>query len=202
MPGRTAGLGATAPTRRDLTTKSKKWTCLTLALGILLGVFVVGLAIAAMQGAFARVATATAERGPYRIAALDHTGPYREIGGVILKVKGLITLTDAELGPPCALYYHNPDDVPEDELRSQGGYVIPEGALVRSPARIIEVPRRRVVVAVVKAHPLVAAMKIYPALRDWMARHDARPAGPALEFYRRGEVETELPVTTAPAGMR
>jgi DNA gyrase inhibitor GyrI len=167
---------------------------------MLLGVFIVGLGLAAKMGAFAEVKMSTAERGPYRLGVLDHTGPYGKIGPVILKAKTMLTPPSGqELGPACGVYLDDPETVKPEEQRSLGGFVIPEGTLVKSPARNVQVLKRRVVVAEVDAHPLVAAMKIYPAIEEWLAANKKQAAGPVVEFYRESGVEAEMPIEPAGA---
>jgi hypothetical protein len=70
-------------------------------------------------------------------------------------------------------------------------------AAARPSLDVVEIPRREVLVARFKGHPLLSPYKVYPVMAKWMAGHGLQPAGPAVEFYRDGIVECELPVAPA-----
>ena len=159
------------------------------------------------------------DRGPYRVVCLPHTGPYRQIGARIIDVR--VALRNAvertattrtrpaeswlaqKLGPPCGIYFDDPSKVSEQGLRSRGGYLLTSDAsawllaAARPSLDVIEIPRREVLVARFKGHPLLSPYKVYPVMAEWMAGHGLQPAGPAVEFYRDGIVECELPVAPA-----
>jgi len=170
---------------------------LPLLVGFVVGCLIVGLFIAYRMGAFNKVRLLREQRGPYRIVCLPHTGAYNRIGEKILKVKALLKRPDDQLGLPCGIYYDNPNEVAEEKLRSKGGYVIKGEVKTEAPLEVENIPRREALVARFKGHPVVAAMKICPAMSKWMSENGRKPAGPAIEFYRKGLVEREMPVVAS-----
>jgi len=170
---------------------------LPLLAGFAAGCLIVGLFIAYRMGAFNKVELVREQRGPYRIVCLPHTGAYNRIGEKILKVKDLLKRPDEQLGLPCGIYYDDPNEVAEAKLRSKGGYVVEGDVKPEAPLEVEDIPRRDALVARFRGHPALAAIKIYPAMTRWMKDNGCKRAGPAIEFYRKGLVECEIPVVAA-----
>ncbi len=62
------------------------------------------------------------------------------------------------------------------------------------PFGLREIPKRGVIIATVKAHPLVAPFKTYARIVDFMEMHQLEHDGPAMERYLPGGiVEVEMP---------
>lgn len=170
---------------------------LSLFAGMLAGMFAVGLFYALQMGAFNRVRLVREERGPYRILCLSHKGSYNKIAEKILEVEKRLKEAGTEIIVPCAIYYDSPSEVPEDELRSKGGFVVAVDAAVPALLEIEDIPRREVLVAQFEGAPALAPVKMRPAIAGWLAENGLRAGGPAVEFYRRGLIEREVPLGSA-----
>ena len=76
----------------------------------------------------------------YRVAALEHVGPYNTIGsafdrlGGIAGPAGLFAHPDARM---VAIYCDDPETVPASRLRSAAGVIVPDG--IALPGRLHEV---------------------------------------------------------------
>jgi len=167
---------------------------LVLLLGFLVGLLLVGGFIAYRMGAFNSPDLAREEREAYRIVCLPHQGAYDKISQTIREVKRQLADHEDQLGPPCAVYQDDPEQVAEDELRGLAGFVLRGDVPVRGRLEVRAIPRRLVLVARFKGHPAVAAMKNYPAMHVWMEEHGCEAVGPAVEFYHADEVECEIPI--------
>lgn len=165
--------------------------------GISLGIVAIILVVAWWLGAFNRVELLSEERGPYRIICMGHVGPYHEIANTILEVKD--RLKDAENRPevPCAIYYDDPAKVAKEKLRSKGGFLLEDEIEAKGLLEIVTISRRKVLLGRLKGHPSLAPLKVYPAMAGWMEENGFVPAGPAVEFYKKGFVECEIAIRPA-----
>lgn len=154
------------------------------------------LAIGFYLGVFNSVNIEKGITGPYKIACLDHIGPYKDIVKKIQSVKKL--LDEQKITPisACGIYYDDPKSVPSDKLRSKGGYLV-EGDVKLEILEKLEIPEREVIVAKIKAHPAIAPMKIYPKIIKWLLENNFICIGPGLEIYHKdGIVEVQMPIGT------
>ena len=165
-----------------------------LVLGFGVGIFIIGLFFAYRMGAFRPVGLQRERRPAVRIACLPHTGPYNQISEKILRVKKLLDDHKDALGRPCGIYYDDPDRVPDEKLRSKGGYVLKQDVALPPELEVVVLADRDVLVARFKGHVALAAAKIYPAMSRWMADEKVKPAGPTVEYYEAGVVECEMPI--------
>jgi AraC family transcriptional regulator len=67
----------------------------------------------------------------FRLFGLDHKGPYYLIGGTFDKLSKKVQ----PLGPAVAIYYDDPSETPEDQLRSLAGMIAPKGIPVPDGVR-------------------------------------------------------------------
>ena len=167
---------------------------LVLLAGCVAGVLIVGVFVAYRMGAFNSVELVHEERGPYRVVCLPHTGAYNKIAEKIVRVEEMLKAAGVPTVVSCGIYYDNPVEVAEERLRSKGGCVVEGEVAVEPPFEIEAIPRRDVLVARFEGHPAFAPLKIYPAISAWLSDHGYRPGSPAVEFYRKGLVECEMPI--------
>ena len=122
------------------------------------------------QGLYRTVEVQQGEQGGFILVGVDHVGPYMEIGGAFAKVKA--QFPDGKLA---GIYYHNPEFVPEDSLRSFAGVKVsategleaiaayPEFRLVeieKGPALYTQWSGGSGLVSII-----LGTMKAYPALK-------------------------------------
>lgn len=159
---------------------------------LVLAVAVVGIGV--YTGVFRTVRIEKAMCGPYKIVCLDHIGPYKNICQKIKGVEELLSEKKIVPVAPCGVYYDNPKEVASDKLRSKGGCIV-EGDVKIDIAEKMDIPKREVVVAKIKAHPCVSAMKTYPRIAKYLIANKYVPCGPCLEIYHKdGTVETQMPI--------
>ncbi|NOY79151.1 MAG: GyrI-like domain-containing protein [Calditrichaeota bacterium] len=165
-------------------------------LGLLIGVTIlVAIGILYYIGFFNSVTLSKQEKGPYKIVCLPHTGPYYQTAKTIQKVKDILQTTAIKAGEPCALFYDNPKNVPQNKLRSKGGVLVQQVISLKPPLQLEEIPARPVIVGKIKAHPAFAPIKVYPKLHKWLEQHHLKAGTPSLEIYHtNGWVECQLPI--------
>ncbi|MBC8312752.1 MAG: GyrI-like domain-containing protein [Candidatus Cloacimonetes bacterium] len=155
------------------------------------------LILAILMGAFNKVELERTQRGPYTIACLSHTGPYHLIYKKIEKVDSI--LSEQKIGKlsACGIYYDSPAEVPQNLLKSKGGFIISKETQIDS-SLVLEVeiiPQREVILAKFKGHPAIASLKIYPEIHKWLEKNEYRPFGACLEiYYDEKLVECEMPI--------
>ena len=133
--------------------------------------------------------------GPYKIACLDHIGPYKNIYKKIQSSKKILDDQKIETLQSCGIYYDDPKKVLSNNLKSKGGWII-KADLSPDILETISISKQDVVSARVKAHPAVAVIKTYPKLLPWIKKHDYVMNGPCLEIYHdNGIVEVQIPIT-------
>jgi effector-binding domain-containing protein len=167
-----------------------------LIVGVVLGVLVILILVGAYNvGLFNRVELQQTTRGPYQIVYLAHTGPYYQIGEKIKQVSTMLQEKNVRTLRACGIFYDDPRTVPQDQLRSKGGFLVEGQVIVEAPYGIDSIAQREVILATVKAHPAVAPLKTYPKMHEWMTQNHYEVVGPGLEIYREGGViECELPI--------
>jgi AraC family transcriptional regulator len=121
-----------------------------------------------------------------RLAALPHRGAYTAIGTVYDRLmawagaRGLMTPESRFI----ALYHDDPQTVPEKDLRSDAGVVVPTGIEGSEGVGILDLPASRLAVLVFKG-PYAELEGAYAWLyRDWLPNSGEEPADqPAREEY-------------------
>lgn len=159
----------------------KQWLAFLLA-------FVVPLvAVFWWWGGFNRVEISEAEAGPYRFVYLEHEGDIADARKTQKKVFDALKQAGLEPGDNMLMLLTDPRTTPKMQQRTWAGYALgPDGAAPRD-FNVENIPRRRVLLARVKAGILIAPSKAYQALYDHL-----KPAGqdirmPTLEIYRAGD---------------
>ena len=168
-------------------------------LGLLIGITIlVAIGILYVIGFFNSVSISKQEKGPYKVVYLPHTGPYYQTADTIKNVEKILQTTAIKAGEPCALYYDDPKNVPQDKLRSKGGVFVENVVSLKPPLRLEEIPARTVIIGRIKSHPAIASIKVYPKLHKWLQQHHLKAGTPSLEIYHtNGWVECQLPIIQA-----
>lgn len=168
---------------------------------IILGVVLI-LAIAVVVllwyvGLFATPELALGEKGPYHYVYIDRTGPFTEIPLGYQQVDSLVKEQNIQVGISCGAYLDNPSQVAQENLRWRVGYIVGDSVDTIEPLNFMTIAGREYLVASIKAHPMVAPMKTYPAIHEWLAAnpYDAVEDEEAYELYNEnGVVEVLFPV--------
>lgn len=77
-----------------------------------------------MVPSFSKMEVHVVELEPMRLAAISHRGSYQSIGEAFGLLNGWQESSGYRHGPLVAVYYDDPHQVPEQELRSEAGVVI------------------------------------------------------------------------------
>lgn len=156
-----------------------------LFIGIISFVLFMGLIGAAWyMGAFSSVNITTDEKGPYYIVYLEHSGPYYQIQNKIVKVEKYLVDNNIQYLHSVGIYFDNPAEVAESELKSFGGFLVKDSVVVNEPYKFLKIDRRQVVVASIEALPMIAPFKIYPAFNEWLGNNkNVEIVAPPIELY-------------------
>lgn len=167
-----------------------------LFIGIISFVLFMGLIGSAWHmGAFSSVIITIDEKGPYYFVFLEHEGPYYQIQNKIEKVEKYLTDNKIQYLHSAGIYFDNPAQVEEVDLKSFGGFIVRDSAKVQEPYKFTKIDRRKIVIASIEALPMIAPFKVYPAFQEWLGNNkNIKVVGPPIELYLPNEViEVEFP---------
>ena len=135
---------------------------------------------------------------PLRLAAIDHTGSYMQIGRAFEPLFGWFAARGL-LGPQTrsiGVYYDDPFSVPEDELRSRAGLVVDEAFRCEPPLIETTVPGGR--------HAVLRHKGPYATMRSayqWLFGAWLAQSGEEVEDAPVYEEYLNNPRDTAPADL-
>ena len=127
-----------------------------------------------------------------KMALIPHRGSYMQIGKAFETLVGVLM---TQVGPGCdeplrALYFSDPTQVPEEDLRSAAGAVVPEVFPIEAPLEAYQVERGD--------YAVLRHIGPYPELRgsyewlygEWLPNSGRVPAdAPCMEIYRNNPRE-------------
>lgn len=165
----------------------KQWRAFILA-------FVIPIALVAWWwGVFNIVQVEEAMRGPYRFAYQEVTGDYTNLPQRQQAVLRILDSQNVVAGASVTELYSDPRVVVDKkQQKARVGYLIPANSTVHDPLRLADIPQRRVLLAYVKAQPLIAPGKAYGALLDYLKQHNMPFVLPTLEIYQDHGLSVEM----------
>ncbi len=165
----------------------KQWRAFLLA-------FVVPIALVAWWwGVFNPVQVEEAVRGPYRFAYQEVLGDYTNLPQRQQSVLRILDGQNVLAGASVTELYSDPRVVVDKKLqKARVGYLIPANAAVHDPLMMVDIPQRRVLLAHVKAQPLIAPGKAYGALLDYLKQRNMKFVLPTLEIYQDRALSVEM----------
>ena len=175
---------------------SSRIKTIILFIGIISFVLFMGLIGAAWyMGAFASVNISISEKGPYYFVYLEHQGPYYLVMNKIDQVEKYLVDDKIEFLQAAGIYFDDPAQIPESDLKSYGGFLISDSVSVKEPYKFQKINKRSVIVASIEAHPMVAPFKVYPAFHEWLDNNsNLEITAPPMELYLPdGKVEVHFP---------
>lgn len=154
---------------------------------ILLAFIVPVVAVFWWWGGFNKVEITEGEAGPYRYAYLDHQGDIADARKTQKKVFDTLKQAGIEPGDNVVVLLTDPRKTPKAEQRAKVGYTL--GLEDKLPHDLKEdiIPRRKVIMARIKAGILLAPSKAYQALYDYLKPSGLDIQMPTVEIYRAGE---------------
>lgn len=152
------------------------------------------LGVFAWWGLFSSAKIEVVERGPYRYAYLDAEGPYSKLGSKRGEVDKLLREQGIIPGSAITLIFDDPRTTDTDKRRARTGFVIPENAAPKTPVMVDVLPKRKVVSATIKGHPVFTYGKAYGSLLDFTKQHDMTLHLPTVELYDFSVLIVEMPL--------
>lgn len=146
-------------------------------------------------GLFSSVKIEISELGNYHYAYLEAEGPYSKLSSKQDAARALLLQQKIAVGSQVTLIQSDPRTTPHDQLRARTGFIIEQGETPAAPLQVDTIPLRKVVVAEIKAHPILAYGKAYSALLDYAARHQTSLHLPTLELVKSSVLHVEMPLT-------
>lgn len=146
-------------------------------------------------GLFASASIEVAERGEYTYAYVEAIGAYSKLASKQKEVLGLLSQQGIKAGAQTTLLLADPRTTPHEKLEARTGYIIDPGNMPKPPLKVETIPKRQVVVAKIKAHPLFAYGKTYSALLNYAKKHNVPFHLPTLEIVDASVLTVEMPIT-------
>ncbi len=124
----------------------------------------------------------------HNVAYIRHIGPYNQIGQAIQRIfewagpKGLIQFPKTQC---MAVYYDNPEQVAESELKSDACLTVPEGTPEDGDVKIMKIPGGKFAVAHVEIDPSEYGEAWDKLLGEWIPEQELKldPSRLCYEWY-------------------
>lgn len=145
-------------------------------------------------GLFSTAEVEIAERGNYRYAYLEAEGPYSKLSSKQEEVLHELVEQKIKPGPEITLIFSDPRTTPYKELHARAGFIIDADAQPVAPIQVDTVPLRKVFVAKIKAHPLLAYGKTYSKVLDFVEAKDTTLNLPTVEIVDDSVLTVEMPL--------
>jgi DNA gyrase inhibitor GyrI len=130
--------------------------------------------------------------GPYFMVYENHTGPYKGTAKIMDRIYDqLLEEDNIETFKGFGIYFDNPKETPEAELRSLAGCIVEPADTAKVSAlgnkyKIMEIPERQYVTAEIRYRGQLSIfagiVKVYPSIEKYMKEKNY-PAVPAMEIY-------------------
>lgn len=149
------------------------------------------------QGLFQYVEIEQRSMPGYRVAGINHLGPYEKIGDAFNQIHKIAD----EQGVPekmIGVYFDNPNEVAADSLRSMAGIIVSESDSIKlsslSNLTFLSIPAGEAAVSNFETGGMVSmiigAMKSYPKLTEYVeAKGIAEQVSFVYEVYGEGKTE-------------
>lgn len=144
-------------------------------------------------GAFNDVIIEKGVRGPYHFAYVDHEGDYARIPDHQLGVLNKLRAQKIEARAPIVVLEADPRYATRHERRAKVGYLIaPEIKSLKEGVLVGDVPQRAVIIASVRAQPLLAPGKVYTNLIRYLEKQNRSLRLPTVETYKETIFSVEM----------
>lgn len=149
-------------------------------------------------GLFSSASLEVAERGGYRYAYVEATGAYSKLASKQQEVLALLKQQGLKPSSPITVIFSDPRSTRYDKLEARTGYIIETSSITPSlPLKVDTIPKRRVAIAKIKAHPLFAYGKTYSALLDYTKIQHMQLRLPTVETIEASVLTVEMPLESA-----
>ena len=165
---------------------------LKVVAAVLFVVIVGVLGILAYSGLFNKVEISKQEVGPYVFAYLEHKGSYYDVNSEMTQVyEGLKAMgVETQLG--IGIYYDNPQQVAQEDLRSEVGSIINEADWdkldqIKQQFKVKKIEKQSSDVAHFEAKTplsyMIAPLKVYPAFGKYLEAQGMALPDLGVEIY-------------------
>lgn len=149
-------------------------------------------------GLFSSATVEISERGNYRYAYLEAEGPYSKLSLKQEEVLYELQQQHIKPGPEITLIFSDPRTTSYKELHARAGFIITADATPAAPLKVDTVPTRKVFVAQIKAHPLLAYGKTYSKLLEFVKSKQTTLNLPTVEIVHDSVLSVEMPLEPSP----
>lgn len=152
------------------------------------------------SGLFTDVKIIEKEVGPYKLVYENHIGPYYKIKDIQDKIYNTLLADHIIPERGFGIYYDNPEDVPQDKLKSIGGCIVEKDdySMLENLSGKYKVKDYKQTRAIYTTFPFVnsfsiilGVMKVYPELFKYQ-QSKAYKQAPVLEIYDIPEKKIEF----------
>lgn len=145
-------------------------------------------------GLFSSATVNVVERGDYRYAYLEVQGPYSKLANKQNEVLFELSKQAIQPGMQISVVMSDPRTTAYDQLKARTGFMIKATDNPGPPLLVGYIAARKVAVAEIKAHPLLAYGKTYSALLDYARAHQITLHLPTIEIFDKSILRVEMPL--------
>lgn len=145
-------------------------------------------------GLFSSAKVEISESTDYTYAYLEAQGPYSKLTSKQGEVQFELKKQGLASGAAITLVMSDPRNTSYKELMARTGFIIDQRDQVLPPLQVAKLPKQKVLVATVKAHPLFAYGKTYSAILDYCKSHDMKLKLPTVEIVEHSVLRVEMPL--------
>jgi effector-binding domain-containing protein len=145
-------------------------------------------------GLFSGASVGVEQSTDYTYAYLEAQGPYSKLSSKQAEVQFELKKQGLESGAAITLVMSDPRNTSYKELMARTGFIIDQRDQVLPPLQVAKLPKQKVLVASVKAHPLFAYGKTYSAILDYCKAHDMKLKLPTVEIVEHSVLRVEMPL--------
>lgn len=145
-------------------------------------------------GLFSTASIAFTQSHGYHYVYLEATGAYSKLSDKQNEVLFYLKQQGIQHGAEITLVITDPRTTSYKDLQARTGYVIDKNVQVKAPLLTADIPAQQVVLAKIKAHPLLAYGKTYSALLNFTKTQNIPFNLPTIEIYNKSILSVEMPL--------
>lgn len=144
-------------------------------------------------GIFSNVQVQKAVAPDYRLAYIEHRGPYNQIDDIFKHLEARLKDTSIHTDTAAAVFLDDASTVDPQNLRSKVGFLVQRFDHVPEGIETEEIESRTVLQAIFHGSAMVGSYKAYSAMKEWCRDNGYQPILPSMEIYHAdGSVEYQL----------
>ena len=152
------------------------------------------IAMLAWWGLFSSASLEVGVSPAYDYVYLDAEGPYSKLSSKQNEVLFYMKQQNIAHGAAISIVLTDPRTTSYKELLARAGFVVDHAVEVKEPLKLGHIDPQKVVIAEIKAHPLLAYGKTYSVLLDYCKKHDMKLQLPTVELFDHSVLRVEMPL--------